>query len=186
MYRRGFLYSLVCTVATGCLHSGDVDAEEFRRYISVDEVEDFPEDASLDVELTVERKLVTVDEKPVLRLRVTNLGEEEREVRTPFYKGAPENRLTRRFGRGVLLYSKAAPDRGEPLECIAEEDPSARVEDVVWTDEDPVSWMLGPMETGEDELFVVDDPGVRGCYPTGRYRFESYYYSWGFSLLVED
>lgn len=183
---------LASVAAAGCLHRGDFSADEFERYVSIEDVDSLPDEVPLEVDIEVTRETANVEGKPVLLLSVTNEDDVEHDVETPFYKGRPEHFLAGGRNRGVLVYSRMAADAGEPADCIVAEDPRPTVENHAWTDEDPVSWTLAPGETGEDELLVVDDPTRWGCYPSGRYRFEGSqefdgeHYSWGFTLLVEQ
>jgi len=133
-------------------------------------VDDVPDSAPVEFDVRVVDGTVTPEGTAVLEVSVTNTGETEREVTTPYYKGLSDG------NPGVLLYSLEAldsPDRDDVPPCIA--DPDTSHEYVEWTDEGPLSHQLNPGTTATDELVLASDPTVDGCFPPGEYRFEDHH-----------
>lgn len=204
MDRRTLLASLGTTIATGlagCGEGGPVTdptesptntptptpTDRFGRSIALAAVDDVPEDVPVDYEVGVADDSVTVDGTAGITVAVTNNGDEEMDLRSPYYKGAPVG------GEGVLLYSTEAPDGpggSYAPECV--DTASASEETLEWTDEGPTAYTLSPGESGDDTLLLVDDPTADGCLPPGEYRFEAdrtvdgVNFTWGFTLAVED
>lgn len=108
MRRRGLLGSaglVFASVVTGCLGDNDDPGEgtdgdpetgengssgDFERYVSVTDIDEVPEPASVEFDVQVTGGTVTADGTGSLEAGVTNTGDVERQVRTPYYKGASE------------------------------------------------------------------------------------------------
>lgn len=158
--------------------TGDVP----ERRVAVTAVDTVPEQVPVAFDVAVTDDEVSADGTAAIEVAATNTGDTRREVNTPYYKGASED------GSGLLLYSLSAPDspsREDAPTC-------GSAEAVEWTMEGPVTHTLDPGESGRDELVVVDDPSVDGCFPTGDHRFERGHsidgteFTWGFTLELGE
>ena len=211
MKRRGLLGSagiVLASVVAGCLGDEDDPGEstngdpetgghndnpengspnDFERHVSITDVDEVPEAASAEFDIRVTDSTVTADGTAFLEAVVTNTGDGKLEVKTPYYKGASTG------DSGIHLYSLEAPDspsKDYTPNCI--EDPSPSQEFVEWTDEGPLMYTLDPEETATDELILVDDPSVEGCFPPGEYRFKAQHtiegteFTWGFTVGIAD
>lgn len=163
------------------------DDPAFRRYVSIADIDPVPEELPVSFAVRTIDARITPDRTARLEVAATNEGETERQIETPFYKGASVDE------EGVLLYSVEAPDRpDEPYAPGCIDDPSPTQDLLEFTEEGPVTHSLDPDETGRDELLVVDDPTVEGCFPPGAYRFEREHaiddetVVWGFTLDVAE
>ncbi len=166
---------------------GNGSADEFHRYVSLAAIDEVPESVPVEFGLQVTNNSVIAEGTAVLEVTATNTGTTEMRVPSPYYKGTSDTE------RGLLVYSLEAPDspdRGYTPDCI--EDPSASQEYAETTDEGPLGYELEPGESGTDELLVVDDPSVDGCFSPGNYRFESTHtvadteFAWGFTLEITE
>jgi len=163
-------------------NDGDL-SDEFERYVSVTAADDVPEDIPVTFDVDVLDGAITAEGTGLLEVSATNTGDKQREIDTPYYKGASEN-------GGVLLYSLEAPDSPSRDSTPGCSDSSSDVNE--WTDEGPLMHVLDPGETGRDELVVVDDPVVDGCLPAGEYRFERDHavdgteFTWGFTVEITE
>ncbi len=151
-----------------------------------------PEGSPIELDVAVTEEWVTEERTARLSASVTNTGESPRTVKPAYYKGS-----SAAAGEpGVLLYSLQAPDSPSdytPAECIEHEE--ATVDEIWWTTESAPVTELDPGETTSDDLIVVDDRSVDGCFPPGEYRFEQGHdiggpqseaelFDWGFTISV--
>ncbi|WP_458206646.1 hypothetical protein [Haladaptatus sp. NG-SE-30] len=198
---RRTLLAAVSTLAgsAGCLGraflSNPVPPEEYERSVSLKKVDSVPDEYGAEFEIEVSHADITAEQSAVLRTRVTNTNEEERQFSTPYYKGASSYDGK----RGIILYSKIAADNpaNQPRDlqnyappCVGTDGKSRGK--LVWSNEAQPMPTLAPDETWTDDLLVADDPTHRGCLPVGEYRFERRIesmwmdegFDWGFSLEV--
>ncbi|MGM0605523.1 MAG: hypothetical protein ACQETB_07605 [Halobacteriota archaeon] len=163
----------------------DGSAATLERRVFVTEVDGVPDAVPVDFRVRVLENAITQEGTAVLEAVVTNTGETERRVQTPYYKGSSDN------VPGILLYSVKAPDRpskDETPPCFEDSSPSQ--EFLEWTDEGPLSHTLAPGETERSELLVADDPTLDGCFQPGSYRFETDHsidgeeFTWGFTIEI--
>jgi len=167
--------------------TGNSSPGEFERQVTVSSVDDLPDSVPVEFHVGVTDSTIDAAGTASLDVAVTNTGETEREVPSPYYKGISEG------DRQIMLYSLEAPDspdRGYVPPCIEDQSPSQQ--SAAWTDEGPLSHALDPDESGVDELLVRDDPSAEGCFPPGQYRFEERHsvdgteFTWGFTVEITD
>lgn len=160
---------------------------DFERALALADIDQVPESVPVEFDVELTERSISPAGTGRLQVAVTNRDDTERQIQTPFYKGASDG------DRRTVLYSLEAPDSPDPGDvpsCI--EGPAPTQEYIEWTDEGPLVHTLAPDETGTDELLLVDDPTAEGCFPPGTYRFETTHslagteFSWGFTLEITD
>ncbi|WP_227357347.1 hypothetical protein [Haladaptatus salinisoli] len=196
MKRRTTLLSLLSlfSVFAGCLGNASSGDLPFRKRVSVKQTDAIPEYYPVDLTIEVVQAEITKTQTAHLKATAKNTDEVTREFEPAYYKGAS----SRASNSGILLYSLRAPD-SPPADyapdCIGSDGKSQGK--LHWSNEYPGTETLEPGDSSSEELIVVDDPTVRGCIPTGEYRFETPYnisdekgydeqFTWGFTLRVDD
>lgn len=177
MQRRELLKCVsvgVCGGVAGCTsESGETPTEtarSFERHVSVASVDQPSEEPPVHFDVSVSDVAVTSETTAFLTITTTNRDDTDWEIQTPFYKGESEDASE----PGVLLYSLDAadhPPRDYDPSCYVDPEPSQ--ESISYTGEGLPTHELAPGETATDEYILVDDPTDAGCFPAGKYRFES-------------
>ncbi|WP_435156658.1 hypothetical protein [Haladaptatus sp. DFWS20] len=196
MKRRTTLLGLfsLFSVSAGCLGNASSGNSPFPKRVSVQQTDSVPERYPVELTIDVVQAELTKTQTAHLKATAKNTGEATREFEPAYYKGAS----SRAGDSGILLYSLRAPD-SPPADyapdCIGSDGKSKGR--LLWSQEYPGTETLELGESSNEELIVVDDPTVRGCIPTGEYRFETPYnisdengydetFTWGFTLRVDD
>lgn len=155
--------------------------ETAQRYVSIVDVTSPPEDAPLDLSVSVVDPWITLESTAMLEATVTNEGTKMGAFTPAFHKSSSAECGT----PGILLYSTRSGEfRSCPVpvdeylpSCLVDGEEalvhtSPRTGNVSWTMEGISPKRLAPGETSTDLVVVTDDPTVDGCLEEGRYEFE--------------
>lgn len=182
----------ILVLSSGCISVGQMNQNEVgtnSRRVTVNSIDDVPREAGVTFSVEVTDDSITPESSARIRSTMTNEGNEGVHVQLPFYKGAS----SWTGEAGVLLYSLEAPDSPsvDYTPACFDGDGQTR-DDVAWSSEGTPRYRLAAGDSHSNELILVDDPTVEGCFPSGTYRFESEHevrdvqFMWGFSLNIAE